>query len=51
MSEEQKDLAKQAFGKEILMVSAVCKDNLPALEQKLWQILSTSPSGDKVAQG
>jgi GTP-binding protein len=40
MSDEQKDLAKQIFGPDTVMVSAVEKDNLLALEQKLWQNLS-----------
>jgi GTP-binding protein len=40
MTSEQKDKARAIFGPDVLMVSAVCKENLPALEQKLWQMLS-----------
>jgi len=40
MSDEDKDAAKEAFGDDVLMVSSVYKDNLEALEQKLWHNLS-----------
>jgi GTP-binding protein len=40
MTQAQKEKAREAFGPDVLMVSAVCKENLLALEQKLWHMLS-----------
>jgi GTPase involved in cell partitioning and DNA repair len=40
MTPEQQDLARKIFGPDIVMVSAVSKENLPTIEQKLWHSLS-----------
>lgn len=40
MTPQQQELALETFGPDTLMVSAISKENLPALEQKLWCMLS-----------
>ncbi len=40
MTPEQMDLAQTIFGRDVLMVSAISKENLPTLEQTLWHHLS-----------
>ena len=40
MSSEQQELARNIFGPNVVMVSAMTKDNLSELEQRLWRMLS-----------